>query len=293
MTFYKRLESLPLIGFIFRGLRGPLLFLLFWVRRLTFSTKAYWRHRTQDVLRCPDNIFIHRVDNAGEVIDGQQVMHNGIRIIQDSYYGEMMRYLLRENCGVHEPQEERVFQEVLKYLPDNAVMIELGSYWGFYSMWFHKEVKHPTCYLVEPNLCSLEFGQANFRLNGMKGDFFHSFIGKTSGVAEDGTPIISIDSFITDNQIAHVHILHSDIQGAEMEMLLGAEQTLEQNRIDFIFISTHAQEIHEKVLQFLNELNFHIVAEADLAETFSVDGLIAAVRDGVNAPDPIPIARKR
>jgi len=267
--------------------------LLFSIRRLTFSTKAEWQRRTQDVLRCSDNKYIPRVDNAGKVIDGQQVMHNGIRIIQGSYYGEMMSHLLRENRGVHEPQEERVFQEVLKHLPDNAVMIELGSYWGFYSMWFYQEVKHPTCYLVEPNLRFLEFGQANFKLNGMEGSFSHSFIGKTSGVAGDGTPIISIDDFLTNNQIAHVHILHSDIQGAEVDMLLGAEQTLKQNKIDFIFISTHAQDIHRKALRFLNEYNFHIVAEVDLAETFSVDGLIVAVREGINAPDPIPIARKR
>jgi hypothetical protein len=38
------------------------------------------------------------------------------------------------NRGVHEPLEEFVFQEVLKRLPEACAMIELGAYWGHYSM---------------------------------------------------------------------------------------------------------------------------------------------------------------
>jgi hypothetical protein len=44
---------------------------------------------------------------------------------------------LIELCkGYHEPQEELVFHKVMKRLPPNATMIELGGYWAFYSLWF-------------------------------------------------------------------------------------------------------------------------------------------------------------
>jgi len=294
MTFYKKLGSLPLgVGLVFRCLRKMLLILFRFYSRTKLHNRLVWSRRTKDVLRCPDNKFIPRVEDAGIVIDDYQIMHNGIRIVKNSYCGDEMRQLLFKNRGVHEPQEERLFQEILKYLPDDAVMIELGSYWAFYSMWFYKVVKHPTCYLVEADPLLLEYGLANFRLNKMQGEFSHFLIGKTAGITENGIPIISIDDFITKNQIPHVHILHSDIQGAEIEMLLGAEQALKQNRIDFIFISTHSHKLHEQVLQVIRRFDFYVLAEADMMNTYSYDGLIVAVRNGVNAPISISISQNK
>ena len=49
--------------------------------------------------------------------------------------------MLLENKGVHEPQEEKAFLEVLNYVEKGSTMIELGSYWGFYSLWFNKKIK--------------------------------------------------------------------------------------------------------------------------------------------------------
>ncbi len=32
--------------------------------------------------------------------------------------------------------EERLFGEVLEWMPSGAVMVELGAYWAYYSTWF-------------------------------------------------------------------------------------------------------------------------------------------------------------
>jgi len=74
-----------------------------------------------------------------------------------------------ERCkGVHEPQEEKVFDLVLKKLPGEAVMIELGAFWGFYSMCFCMENKKNKSYLVEPDAGALQSGLNNFKLNRVK-----------------------------------------------------------------------------------------------------------------------------
>jgi hypothetical protein len=97
--------------------------------------------RFREVISDPLNLLIERVPMAG-FLDGNQVyLHNGLRVPvagPGAYYGPFSQ-LLVINRGVHEPLEEFVFQEVLKCLPEAPSMIELGAYWGHYSMWFKKE----------------------------------------------------------------------------------------------------------------------------------------------------------
>jgi hypothetical protein len=45
-------------------------------------------------------------------------------------------------------------------------MIELGSFWAFYSLWFHAVVPLATNYMIEPVLQNLNYGRTNFELNG-------------------------------------------------------------------------------------------------------------------------------
>lgn len=118
-----------------------------------------------------DNTCIPRTSDAGSVRDGLQVMHNGIAIRQGCYYGEGIELMLRINRGVHEPQEERVFGELLKVLPEGAVMMELGAYWAFYSIWFQSSVPNARSILIEASMENLEAGRSNFAINKMTGSF--------------------------------------------------------------------------------------------------------------------------
>ena len=156
-----------------------------------------WKERIQDVLNAPDNAFIPRSRDAGRVIGPNQVMHNGLLICRDCYYGSPVRLMLERNRGVHEPQEERVFGEVLKFLKPGSTMVELGSYWGFYSMWFLKEVQNSRSFLVEPHLDNLRAGEANFELNSMRGTFIHAFVGSEQAASSDGVVrTVTVDSSV-------------------------------------------------------------------------------------------------
>ncbi len=256
-----------------------------------YKVSGVWEKRIQHVLESKDNEFIPRVSNAGEIKAGKQLMHNGLRIHLGSYYGPEYAKMLLVSKGIHEPQEERVFMEVLKAMPENAIMIEMGAFWSFYSMWFQKEVKHAVNYMIEPDAFNLGQGKRNFRLNKMKGTFIQAFAGQKSATLENGNTIC-IDDMVQQNSISFVHMLHSDIQGFEYEMLLGAGTTFLEKKIGYVFISTHSNELHYKCLDFLKQRNFIILASADIDQSFSEDGLIAARADYFEGIDPVSISTR-
>jgi len=222
------------------------------------------RNRVLTTIACDDCKDIPTDPNAGNVIRIQnvsyQLMHNGIKILQDCYYGKWMTQIIRSLKGYHEPQEEKAFYEVLKYLPKDAVMIELGSYWGYYSLWFQKEILDAKNYLIEPDIKNLWIGKKNFDLNNAIGDFTHAMIG---GVSAEKQEFINwdyeksyirqvcMDDFAKLKNIPYIHLLHSDIQGAEVEMLRGCKSLIENRRIGYLFISTH-RGVHEKCLDILD-----------------------------------------
>jgi hypothetical protein len=251
-----------------------------------------FKNRIDEVVSCPDNKYIHRVFNAGKVNNGKQILHNGLRINLGSYYGPEVAQQLFANKGVHEPQEEYVFQEVLKFIPPNATMIELGSFWSFYSMWFQLVIKGAQNFMVEPDPFNLGCGIRNFKLNKMKGDFTKAYVGTHSYFNSTGERTIGIDDYCLEKKINFIDILHSDIQGFEFEMLKGATKMLKEDKIGYFFISTHSNEIHYQCLNFLKEKDFIIVASADLNQTYAEDGLLVAKSKNYSGIERVTISLK-
>jgi hypothetical protein len=253
---------------------------------------AEWEGRILDVLSCPDNTDIPRCTDAGQVIGSTVVMHNGIKIRALGYYGGGILNLLIRNKGVHEPQEEKAFQEVLKYIPDGATMLELGAYWGFYSIWFAKSIPTAHCYLIEPDPRNIESGKQNLRLNGVEAKLFRTAVGDPKTTNLKSVKTISLDEFCQRRDISKIHILHSDIQGAELSMIEGSTHLLKGLLIDYIFISTHSDEIHYECIERLKSFGYHILCSADLKNTYSYDGLIVARSPLARGPEIISISSK-
>ena len=240
--------------------------------QLSIKDSYDWWRRIQKVKKCPDNNYFRHVHNAGAVLKNIQVMHNGIKIYTKSYYGKGMMQLLKANRGVHEPQEEKIFDQVLKKMETGSVILELGSYWSFYSMWFLKTVKNGSAYLIEPNRENLNYGKKNFELNQLQGDFTHGIIGEQSN--ECNIPIITVDNFLHMKKISHLNILHADIQGSELEMLHGSKNCLKNKNIDYLFVSTHSESLHIKCQNFIESFNYSTVASIQPKDSFSVDGIL-------------------
>jgi FkbM family methyltransferase len=273
------------------------------------------RRRVDITLRCRDTDPLPKVGAAGSIQTDDsglayQVMHNGIRIVQGSYYGQWMTEIIRGLRGHHEPQEERAFAQVLPHVPAGSTMLELGSFWAYYSLWFLHEVRGGHAHLVEPDPANLEAGRQNFALNARTGRFHHASVGRVSTpprpfpCESDGilrhVPAVSVDDLVETEGIARIEVLLSDIQGAELEMLAGSHRTVERGALRFLFLSTHHHQIsgdpltHERCLEAVRDLGGSVLLEHTVAESFSGDGLIVASFDPADHDLPaIEVSRNR
>ena len=249
---------------------------------------------------CKDSDVIDKVPHAGEIqhdpTSGEtiQIMHNGLRVVAGGYYGDWMSSIIQSLRGHHEPQEEVLFNAVLKRLGNQpATMIELGSFWSYYSLWFLKEnpsQRRALC--VEADPAHLEIGRRNARLNNLSPNFMHGFAGETASTQPVAFPTeksgtldlecYCVDQLMALHQMDHLDILHLDTQGAELSVLKGASEAIRQRKIRFLVVSTHSYEIcgdpliHQRCVAWLQEQGAHIICEHDVHESFSGDGLIVA-----------------
>jgi FkbM family methyltransferase len=260
-----------------------------------------WENRVKETISCLDCNEIKKVPIAGKILeDKYQVMHNGIKVIRGGYHGDWMETIIRELKGHHEPQEEKAFDSVMNRIntQEPGVMIELGSNWAYYSMWFNKVVKDPINILLEPTEEKLELGKRNFKVNDMSGFFENVFIGRDSEEDSvfrdwDGRDYVldkvCIDDIAIKYKLEDITILHSDIQGAEYDMLLGAERLLSNKQIEYLFVSTHGDGIHSNCLNYLLSKQYRVLCEHNVSESYSADGLIVVSR---NDEEKIEVSKK-
>jgi hypothetical protein len=225
----------------------------------------------REIVADPLNILIERHSLAGTIDDeGRVTLHNGIKVPAfgpSAYYGQFS-FILLINRGVHEPLEEYAFQEMLKILPAAPTMIELGAYWGHYSMWLKRTRRDARVVLVEPEARHIRAGQANFKTNKLQGEFIQ---------AQVGAGKFEVDQFLRERSIRKLDVLHADIQGAEAEMLAGAKESLASRAIDYLFISTHSDGLHRRVEDYLRQAGYRVEVSSDFGRhTCSYDGFIFA-----------------
>jgi FkbM family methyltransferase len=237
---------------------------------------------------------------VGETQD-MQIMHNGILIKRGSYHGEWMSEIIQKLRGHHEPQEEKVFAEILTHIDDGAVMVELGSFWAYYSMWFQQQIPDAKSIMIEPNSSKLEVGKDHFRINNFQGKFLQGFVGGEPKLVstfidwdgqESQIEQITIDSLMQKQGLDSIDILHADVQGAEYDMLKGSVNALMNNKIKYFFISTHGHQ-HRRCLRYLKKFGYQIVAQHTVLGSYSGDGLIVARSGSTTGPDNVPISKRR
>jgi len=258
--------------------------------------------RIEITSNCHDSDYIPKCENAGNVIALSngimvQLMFNGLKVVAGGYYGDWMQQIIQNLYGHHEPQEEKVFFEIVKAIKQikgseaPLAIMELGSFWSYYSLWFSVEFPKSKALLIEPDVNYLNVGVKNFELNGLKGFFVNEVVSKEDKneidfVQEsDGKKIkvkvFDFDNTLKLNNLNSVDILMCDIQGHESYFFHQINRALKGGKVQIAIISTHHKSIsgswttHENLLKYLTEIGGHIIAEHSVSESFSGDGLIA------------------
>ncbi len=254
--------------------------------------------RTLMTIGCRDCDAIPKVPMAGRIVEGPdapvQIMHNGLKVLAGGYFGDWMSHIIRALGGHHEPQEELAFHSLLRLCRHNSLIVELGAFWAYYSLWYLHEVPGSRAVCVEPDPNNLRVGMANAALNGLssRARFVEGFIGaqRMSGVPyrydQAAEPVLAacfdMDAVVelADNQI--IELLHIDAQGAELPFLSSMKAAVGAQRVRFLVVSTHHGSIsgspttHVDCLRVIADLGGHVLLEHSVQDSFSGDGLIVA-----------------
>jgi FkbM family methyltransferase len=238
-----------------------------------------------------DADVIPKVEGAGAVFTDEtgarvQRMHNGLKVVADGYCGAWMTQLIGHCRGHHEPQEELAFYSVLDRLPNDAVMIEIGGSWSYYSMWFLNGRPGRRALVIEPDRNGVALAHRNLALNGLQAEVLWGYVGQSYAALANSEPMppppLSVPDLLQERGLGFLDILHCDAQGAEIEMIESCATLFREGRVGWLFVSTHGATItgdpltHQKCLARLIDLGAEIVAEHDVYESFSGDGLIVA-----------------
>ncbi len=252
-----------------------------------YKNYGYNHGAMEKICRCTDTADIPKEQNAGEIItlkdSSCQVMHNGVLIHEGCYHQQWITDIIKALKGHHEPQEEKLFYETLACIGSGGSMLECGSFWAYYSLWFNKEIPEAKNIMIEPVPLKMEVGQLNFTLNDFEGEFLNGYIGSSPQPSSvfhdwDGTqyniPEFSVDGIMETYDIKSLDMLHADIQNNEVSLLTGAGDALRSHKIKFIFIGTHMPNF--PIIKKLESYGYYILEEFEVSQSFANDGLIVA-----------------
>lgn len=254
--------------------------------------------RTLMTISCADADLIPKAPGAGRIVDTPdgpvQVMHNGLKVVAGGYHGDWMAHVIRALHGHHEPQEELIFDRLLRYVRHHSLIVELGAFWAYYSLWYLNEIPGSRAVCIEPDPANKAIGTKNARLNELDDRIaFHSaWIGNSTQEAhtsriestgEDLTlPCFDMRKIVSLCEGRFIEVLHMDTQGAELPFLASMQGLALQDVVRFVVVSTHHSSIsgskttHTDCIATIERLGGTILVEHDVQESFSGDGLIVA-----------------
>lgn len=182
-----------------------------------------------------------------------------------------------------EAPEKILFQFAKPFLPAKPVIFDVGAHKGSYTEYVLSEIPDADCFLFEPNKYLCSFLKSKYKA-------FNTLVGATSGPKDfyecEGKadelssmykrPVfdelqltagkvgcITIDQFCSDMSIEQIDLLKIDVEGAELDVLKGAEKMLWGKRISFLQVEyggtyPDAGITGLQVVQYLNELGYKV-----------------------------------
>ena len=142
--------------------------------------------------------------------------------------------------------EVDLLRKIRPYLKEGMVYVDIGANIGNHTVFFSKICKAEKGYVFEPQRNIFEILKKNVLINGLSGktELHNVCLGKTEGTCDltsfrienygatsfresplGSYPVVSLDSL----NIPNVDFIKIDVEGAETDVLLGAEKTISRD----------------------------------------------------------------
>lgn len=151
--------------------------------------------------------------------------------------------------------EKTLLKTIKKHLPNDPILFDVGANEGQYASLAFSEIPGAIIYSFEPSLFAFsklhqklgDFKNIhlfNIGLSNVKGvkklysskeaSVQSTFISRNQSLFVEDVSVTTLDSFCEENHIEHIDFLKIDVEGFELQVLLGAKRLLDQKKIDFI-----------------------------------------------------------
>ena len=174
---------------------------------------------------------------------------------------------------------------VLNNLKPNDTFIDVGACIGDYSLFASSIITSGHIYAFEPFGKSVKMFEENIRLNNIKNITIYRGVAsdkngyeylsieeesEVNNIAHEKSagnrvriPSITLDRYITVNDINRVAILKIDVEGSEMKVLKGAEESIQKGKIKRILIELNKNNqffgtSNQKIISWLKDHQYTI-----------------------------------
>jgi FkbM family methyltransferase len=103
--------------------------------------------------------------------------------------------------------------------------------------------------------------------------FFEEGVDSSTGHLSNGAaglaiPVVTLDDLVAEQKAPHPDYMKIDVEGAELQVLLGAGSILRTSR-PTIFLATHSHDLHASCCELLRKMEYQLrpVAGDKLSET--------------------------
>ncbi|MFH1066298.1 MAG: FkbM family methyltransferase [bacterium] len=190
--------------------------------------------------------------------------------------------------GCYESDKQKRFTQAVK---PNMIVYDIGANVGFYTL-LAAELTKPDGHVFsfEPVPRNVGFLHRHLILNHVENaTVFSAAVGRSRGETTFHVPandfftgkispegnlcvqVLKLDDLCFHKEIFPPNLIKIDVEGAEYDVLCGAEETL-RAFMPTIFLATHSPEVHRRCCAFLVQLGYklHSLTDKPLSETDEV-----------------------